>query len=735
MRISVSIYRAVVLVAALTLPAMAFADFGANLYSNGSFESNSSGWVVQPDSGNSTSFTYPVAGNNGSKALGIKVTSYSRGDIFWQPAKMPVTAGKSYAFSAYSLNSVPVSVIASFYNSNGSAVAYATLGTVPAGTTWKQFTATTTVPAGATTMRVQHVIRAVGTLAVDDYSLRLYTASTTTPPPPPPATTTKPVINSFSASPATITAGQSSTLSWATTGATYMTIDQGVGVVTGTSKVVSPSATTTYTLSAGNAAGTTTATVTVNVKPVVVTPPPPPSKPTISSFSASPTTVTAGQSSTLSWATSGATLLTIDQGVGTVTGTSKSVTPAATTTYTLSAGNSAGTTTATVTVNVKPVVVTPPPPPSNNLINNGNLEAGNTNAPTGWSNDYWGSMTPKFTYPVAGKGGGKAAQIQVTQFTDGAANWIFNHVTASTHAQYQFTEDYMATVPTELDIEYKMSDGSYRYEWLQTVAPASSWQTVTAQVTPPTGAVSFTVLHILARVGTLTIDNASLVTLTDLFASGMITFAFDDGLTSQYQNAVPMLNAAGFKASFYIITNQPTSGDSGSMTWTQIKNLNSQGFEIGGHTRTHAALTTLSSSQLNSEVSGSYQDLVAQGLTPKSFVYPLGDVNGAVEAAVKSAGYQVARGSYYGLNGTVSDRYDLYDIRIDKSTSLASIQQYIDQAKADKRWLVLEIHDVVPSGGDDYAVTNSFFQSLVNYVKQSGIQVSTLSQGMSQLSN
>jgi peptidoglycan/xylan/chitin deacetylase (PgdA/CDA1 family) len=734
MKIIVLAARAV-LVVALIIPAIVSADLGANLFTNGSFESNSSGWVVQPDSGNSTSFTYPVAGNNGSKALGIKVTSYSRGDIFWQPAKIPVSAGKQYFFSAYSLNSVPVAVIASFYNSSGSAVAYATLGTVPAGASWRQFSATTTVPAGATTMRVQHVIRAVGTLAVDDYSLSLYTpsSSTTTPPVTPPATTTKPVINSFAASPTTVTAGQSSTLSWATSGATFMTIDQGVGAVTGTSKVVSPNATTTYTLSAGNSAGTTTATVVVNVKPVVVTPPPPPAKPIITSFSASPTTVTAGQSSTLSWVTSGATLLVIDNGVGTVTGTSKSVAPSATTTYMLSAGNSAGTTTATVVVNVKPVVVTPPPP-SNNLIANGNLESGSTNAPTGWSNDFWGSMTPKFTYPVAGKGGGKAAQIQVTQFTDGAANWIFNHVTASTHAQYQFTEDYMATVPTELDIEYKMSDGTFRYEWLQTVVPSASWQTVTAQVTPPTGAVSFTVLHILAKVGMLTIDNASLATLNDPFAQGMITFAFDDGLTSQYQNAVPMLNAAGFKASFYIITNQPTSGDSNSMTWTQIKNLASQGFEIGGHTRTHAALTTLNAAQLSSEVSGSYQDLAAQGLTPTSFVYPLGDVNATVEAAVKNAGYQVARGSYYGLNGTVSDRYNLYDIRIDASSNLNTIKQYIDQAKADKRWIVLEIHDVM-TGGDEFAVTPAFFQSLVSYIKTSGVQVSTLSQGMSGLNN
>ena len=54
-----------------------------------------------------------------------------------------------------------------------------------------------------------------------------------------------PVINSFSANPATISAGQVSTLSWNVSGATSITIDNGVGDVTSlTSKVVDPSATT-----------------------------------------------------------------------------------------------------------------------------------------------------------------------------------------------------------------------------------------------------------------------------------------------------------------------------------------------------------------------------------------------------------------------------------------------------------------------------------------------------------
>ena len=50
------------------------------------------------------------------------------------------------------------------------------------------------------------------------------------------------------------------------TGATSVTIDQGVGMVTGSGVIVSPAATTTYSLTAANAAGTTTRTAIVTVE-------------------------------------------------------------------------------------------------------------------------------------------------------------------------------------------------------------------------------------------------------------------------------------------------------------------------------------------------------------------------------------------------------------------------------------------------------------------------------------
>jgi len=157
-----------------------------------------------------------------------------------------------------------------------------------------------------------------------------------------------PTITSFTANPASVNAGASSTLSWAAAGATNIAITPGTFTSTSLSGSTSmnPTATTTYTLTATNAAGSTTSTVTVAVNAA--------SKPVISSFTANPTNITSGSSSALSWATTGATSLAITPGtfISTSASGSTSVSPSATTTYTLTATNAVGSTTSTAKVTV-----------------------------------------------------------------------------------------------------------------------------------------------------------------------------------------------------------------------------------------------------------------------------------------------------------------------------------------------------------------------------------------------
>jgi len=100
--------------------------------------------------------------------------------------------------------------------------------------------------------------------------------------------------------------------------------------------------------------------------PPVVTPtPPPPSAPTVAQFTAEPTSIQRGQSSTLRWEVTGnVTSVSIDQTIGTVQNTgNRRVFPSDSTTYTLTATGPGGNTTASATVSVTSPPPPPPPPP------------------------------------------------------------------------------------------------------------------------------------------------------------------------------------------------------------------------------------------------------------------------------------------------------------------------------------------------------------------------------------
>jgi len=79
-----------------------------------------------------------------------------------------------------------------------------------------------------------------------------------------------PVINSFTASATAVSAGTAVTLSWSESNASYLFINPstgtGVGVVRGTSIIINPSTTATYTLNATNAFGRSTASLIITVQ-------------------------------------------------------------------------------------------------------------------------------------------------------------------------------------------------------------------------------------------------------------------------------------------------------------------------------------------------------------------------------------------------------------------------------------------------------------------------------------
>jgi len=154
-----------------------------------------------------------------------------------------------------------------------------------------------------------------------------------------------PTISTFSANPATITAGNSTTLSWATSNAVSCSVTPGGPTdTTATSwqtMAFSSAGTTTYTLTCKNSAGVTTnATTTVTVQPA----PMPPSNVVLTT---SATSIQSRQSVTLSWTSVGSTSCTLNPGSYVASGSSSSKVVnnlKSTTTFKVTCTNNAGST-------------------------------------------------------------------------------------------------------------------------------------------------------------------------------------------------------------------------------------------------------------------------------------------------------------------------------------------------------------------------------------------------------
>jgi hypothetical protein len=164
----------------------------------------------------------------------------------------------------------------------------------------------------------------------------------------------KPFIVSFTVNPLAIVLGSTVTLNWSVLNATSVTIDQGIGPVSATGTLtITPTNTTTWTLTASNAAGIVTYAVTASVN----------SSPIINYFTIPANVFQSypGDPVTLSWSVTNATTQQITPGVGSVPATGTVVVnPMVTTTYILAASNTYSTNVITDTLTVVVVPLAPP---------------------------------------------------------------------------------------------------------------------------------------------------------------------------------------------------------------------------------------------------------------------------------------------------------------------------------------------------------------------------------------
>lgn len=120
--------------------------------------------------------------------------------------------------------------------------------------------------------------------------------------------------------------------------------------------------------------------------------------------------------------------------------------------------------------------------------------------------------------------------------------------------------------------------------------------------------------------------------------------SWDDGSVLDIQVA-DLLEKYKLRGTFYVVCD--FVGKDGYLTWQQIKELDSRGFDIGSHTVTHPMdLKMVHDEELFYEVQSS-KDIIENvlGHNITSFCYPRGRADERVKQMVAEAGYIEARGT------------------------------------------------------------------------------------------
>jgi glucose/arabinose dehydrogenase/peptidoglycan/xylan/chitin deacetylase (PgdA/CDA1 family) len=473
------------------------------------------GWGI-----NTSVFTYPISGYSGNGST-VSITSYTNGDAKWYSNDITVVPGQTYDISwQYKSNATTSSLLR--YTSTTGAFSYPTLSsTISPSSEWTKVTHRITIPSGQTKLTAFHILKSVGTLSTDEFTL------TTIDNVLPQVSITSPLPNqtvsgtyNFTASSTDnvgvslvkffvdgIQIGQSSTapfiISYNTT-----SLSNGSHTVLANSSDLSGNTATSTPISFIVSNSTSTPD---NIAPQV-------SITTPGNGATVSNTISITASSTDNVAVSGVQFKLDGINLGnevlsppyTVSWNTASTSNATHNISAVARDSSNNISSTTISVTVSNTVATT----SQNLILNGNLEIENGINPLGWTRGGWGQSTKVYNYPIVGHDGNKAAGFTVTNYVDGDVKWAFTPVDVSPGVVYRYSDYFKGSTITDIIGQYTLENGSFAYFGLiKEIPPASNWTYISGDFTPPVGVRKVTLFHLISTNGTVSIDDASLVSI------------------------------------------------------------------------------------------------------------------------------------------------------------------------------------------------------------------------------
>jgi peptidoglycan/xylan/chitin deacetylase (PgdA/CDA1 family) len=223
-------------------------------------------------------------------------------------------------------------------------------------------------------------------------------------------------------------------------------------------------------------------------------------------------------------------------------------------------------------------------------------------------------------------------------------------------------------------------------------------------------------------------------TKSNLVKQGGIAFNFDDGNSSVFQNALPVLNQYNIKGTFGILGLGNTKYDYGSGYYASdaaIKAASKQGHVMASHSMNHFNSTTLNQQDLEFELKSSkdyLQNLI--GAQVNHFIAPYCAMNDTALNTVKKYYNTVSICGGVGNNTTGFNAFAIDRKMVEAKTTLSEINLWIKEARAKKQLLVLTFHHVGYKETEDQNISTAKFSQIIRLSLASKMPIGTTEQAV-----
>ena len=208
-----------------------------------------------------------------------------------------------------------------------------------------------------------------------------------------------------------------------------------------------------------------------------------------------------------------------------------------------------------------------------------------------------------------------------------------------------------------------------------------------------------------------------------------VSLCFDDFPKSAVELAAPMLEARGWRATWYVAgglkgTLDPLYGQ--MFDDSDLERLMRNGHDFGCHTFDHIDCRDATPELIEAQCMKNMEFLAKRGITDvASFAYPFGSVNLASKRVLEPA-EMALRGVKPGLNQGTIDLNMLKACGLQTNNGgIARAMEDLETLKRRDGWQIIFTHDIGPSPSP-WGTTQSDYSQLLDAVEASNVEVVTV---------